>query len=61
MKKFGIAKYLRVFFRKSMQQWRLLLTTYDEELREVNVKMGDIPGNLSLVSLSLSVVPLLRR
>ena len=37
---FGIAEHLRTFLQKSMQQWRLSLTSNDENLREVNVKRG---------------------
>ena len=32
----------------SMQQWRLSLTANGEDLVEVNVKRGDIPGRQSI-------------
>ena len=59
---FGIAEHLRTFFRKSMQQWRLLLTANSEDLGEVNMKRGLFQGDslspsllfvLSMVSLYL--------
>ena len=54
---FGIAENLRTFLQKSMQQWRLSLTANGEDLREVNVKRGDIPGRQS-ITIVLYVVPL---
>ena len=33
---FGIAEQLRTFLQKSMEQWRLYLTTNGEDLGEVN-------------------------
>ena len=57
MEIFGIAENLRTFLQKSMQQWRLSLTANGEDLREVNVKRGDIPGRQS-ITIVLNVVPL---
>ena len=57
MEMFGIAENLRTFLQKSMQQWRLSLTANGEDLREVNVKRGDIPGRQS-ITIVLNVVPL---
>ena len=37
MEMVGIAENLRTFLQKSIQQWRLLLTTNGEDLGEVNV------------------------
>ena len=37
MQMFGIAENLRTFLQKSMQQLRLSLTAYGEDLGEVNV------------------------
>ena len=61
MEMFGIAENLRTFLQKSMQQWRLSLTTNGEDLGEDNVKRGIFQGDslspllfvLSMVSLSL--------
>ena len=57
MEIFGIAENLKTFLQKSMQQWRLSLTANGEDLREVNVKRGDIPGRQS-ITIVLNVVPL---
>ena len=45
MEMFGIAKNLRMFLQKSMQQRRLLLTTNGEDLGEVNVKREIFQGD----------------
>ena len=45
MEMFGIAKNLRTFLQKSMQQWRLSLTANGEDLGEVNVKGGIFQGD----------------
>ena len=48
MEIFGIAGNLRTLWQKSMQQWRLSLTTNGEDLGEVNVKKEYIPGRQSI-------------
>ena len=56
---FGIPENLRRFLQKSMQQWRLLLTTNGEYLGEVNVKREIFHGDsLSPLLFVLSMVPL---
>ena len=55
----GIAENLRTFLQKSMQQWRLSLTTNGEDLGEVNVKSEIFQGDsLSPLMSVLSMVPL---
>ena len=55
----GIAENLRTFLQKSMQQWRLSLTTNGEDLGEVNVKREIFQGDsLSPLMFALSMVPL---
>ena len=59
MEMFGIAENLRTLLQKSMQQWRLSLTAYGEDLGEVNVKKGIFQGDsLSPLLFVLSMVPL---
>ena len=59
MEMFEIAKNLRTFFQKSMQQWRLLLTANGEDLGEVNAKKGIFQGDSqSPLLFVLSMVPL---
>ena len=59
MEMFGIAENLRTFLQKSMQQWRLSLTAYGEDLGEVNGKRGIFQGDSLLPLLFvLSMVPL---
>ena len=59
MEMFGIAENLRTVLQKSMQQWRLLLTTNGEDLGEVNVKRGIFQADsLSPLLFVLSMVPL---
>ena len=45
MEMFEIAENLRTFLQKSMQQWRLSLTTDGEDLGKVNVKRGTFQGD----------------
>ena len=45
MEMFEIAENLRTFLQKSMQQWRLSLTTDGEDLGKVNVKRGIFQGD----------------
>ena len=59
MEMFGIAKNLRTFLKKKMQQWGLSLTTNGEDLGEVNVKRRIFQGdNLSPLLFVLKMVPL---
>ena len=59
MEMFGIAENLRTFLQKSMQQWRLSLTSNCEDLEEVTVKREIFQGDiLSPLLLVLSMVPL---
>ena len=59
MEMFRIAKNLRTFLQKSMQQWRLSLMANGEDLGEVNVKRGTFQGgSLSPLLFVLSMVPL---
>ena len=59
MEMFGIAKKLRTFLQKSMQQWRLSLTPNGKNLGEANVKRDTFQGErLSPLLFVLSVVPL---
>ena len=59
MEMFGIAENLRTFLPKSMQQWRLSLTTNSEDLGEVNVRRGIFQGDSVLPLLFvLSMLPL---
>ena len=59
MEMFGTAENLRTFLQKSMQQWRLSLTTNGEYLGEVNVKRGIFQGDsLSPLLFVLSMAPL---
>ena len=56
---FGIAEQLRTFLQKSMEQWRLSLTTNGEDLGEVNEKSEIFQGDSLLPLLFvLSMVPL---
>ena len=62
MEMFGIAKNLRTFLKKKMQQWGLSLTTNGEDLGEVNVKRRIFQGdNLSplLFVLKMVLLPLI--
>ena len=53
---FGIANNVRDFFEKSMEQRKLLLTSTDEDLGEVNVKREIFQRNsLSPLSFVLSM------
>ena len=57
MEMFGIAKNLRTFLQKSMQQWRLSLTPNGKDLGEANVKRDTFQGDrLSPLLFVLSVV-----
>ena len=59
MEMFGIAVNLRTFLQKSMQQWRLLLTSNGEDLGDVTVKRGIFQrDSLSPLLFVLSLVPL---
>ena len=59
MEMFGIAENVRTFLEKSMEQWKLLLTSNGEDLGEVDVKRGIFQGDsLSPMLFVLSVVPL---
>ena len=59
MEMFGIAVNLRTFLQKSMQQWRLLLTSNGEDLGGVTVKRGMFQrDSLSPLLFVLSLVPL---
>ena len=59
MEIFGIAENLRTLWQKSMQQWRLSLTTNGEDLGEVNVKKEYFQGDgLSPLLFVLSMMPL---
>ena len=61
MELFGIADNVRNFLEKSMEQWKLLMTSNGEDLEELDVKRGIFQGDslspllfvLSMVSLSL--------
>ena len=62
MEMFGIAKNLRTFLKKKMQQWGLSLTTNGEDLGEVNVKRRIFQGdNVSplLFVLKMVLLPLI--
>ena len=59
MEMFGIAENVRNLLEKSMEQWKLSLTSNDEDLGDVNVKRGIFQGhNLSPLFFVLSMVPL---
>ena len=59
MEMFGIAENVRNLLEKSMEQWKLSLTSNGEDLGEVNVKRGIFQGdNLSPLLVVLSMVPL---
>ena len=45
MKLFGMADNVRNFLEKSMEQWKLSLTSNDEDLGEVDVKRGIFQGD----------------
>ena len=48
---FGIAENVRNLLENSMEQWKLMLTSNGEDLREVDVKRGIFQGDsLSLYS-----------
>ena len=61
MRLFGIADIVRNFLEKSMEQWKLSLTSNGEDLGEVDVKRGIFQGDslspllfvLSMLSFSL--------
>ena len=61
MRLFGIADIVRNFLEKSMEQWKLSLTSNGEDLGEVDMKRGIFQGDslspllfvLSMLSLSL--------
>ena len=56
---FGIAENLKTFLQKSIQQWRLSLTSSGDDLGEVNVKRGIFQGDsLSPLLFVLCMVPL---
>ena len=64
MRLFGIADIARNFLEKSMEQWKLSLTSNGEDLGEVDVKKGIFQGDslssllfvLSMVYLSLILI-----
>ena len=59
MEMFGIAENVRTFLEKSMEQWKLLLTSNGEDLGEIDVKRGIFQGDsLSPLLFVLSMVPL---
>ena len=59
MEMFGIAENVRNLLEKSMEQWKLSLTSNGEDLGEVNVKRGIFQGDsLSPLLFALSMVPL---
>ena len=59
MELFGIADNMRNFLEKSMEQWKLSLTSNGEDIGEVNVKRGIFQGDsLSSLLFVLSIVPL---
>ena len=59
MELFGIADNMRNFLEKSMEQWKLSLTSNGEDIWEVNVKRGIFQGDsLSSLLFVLSIVPL---
>ena len=45
MKLFGTADNMRIFLEKSMEQWKLSVTSNGEDLREVDVKGGIFQGD----------------
>ena len=45
MKLFGMADNVRNFLEKSMEQWKLSLTSNDEDLGEIDVKRGIFQGD----------------
>ena len=60
MKLFGIADNVKNFLEKSMEQWKLSLTTNVEDLGEVDVKKGIFQGDsYSPLLFVWSMVPLL--
>ena len=59
MEFFGIADNVRNVLEKSMEQWKLSLTSNGEDLGEVDVKRGIFQGDdLSPLLFVLSMVPL---
>ena len=57
IKLFGIADNVRNFLGKSMEQWKLSLTSNGEDLGEVHVKRGIFQGDsLSPLLFVLSMV-----
>ena len=59
MELFGIADNMRNFLEKSMEQWKLSLTSNGEDIGEVNVKRGIFQGDsLSSLLFVLNIVPL---
>ena len=59
MKLFGIADNVRNFLGKSMEQWKLSMTSNGEDLGEVEVKRGTFQGeSLSPLLSVLIMVPL---
>ena len=59
MKLFGIADNVRNFLGKSMEQWKLSMTSNGEDLGEVEVKRGIFQGeSLSPLLSVLIMVPL---
>ena len=60
MEFFGTAENARNFLEKSMEQWKLSMTSNGEDLGEVDVKRGIFQGDsLSPLLFVLSMVPLL--
>ena len=59
MEMLGIAENVRNLLKKSMEQWKLSLTSNGEDLGEVNVRRGIFQGDsLSPLLCVLSMVPL---
>ena len=55
---FGIAENVRNFLLRSMDQWKLSLTSNGEDLGDVDVKRGIFQGDsLSLLLFVLSMIP----
>ena len=56
---FGVAENVRTFLERSMNQWKLSLTSSGEVLGDVDVKRGIFQGDsLSPLLFVLSVIPI---